>query len=185
MNPLLFTDPAFLFCFAPVVLTTYYLLPASWRNAFLLTSSLVLYAWGEGRNVAALLASIAFNYACGAWIARGGESSRRVLAFGVTANLLLLALFKYAGFIVANFDVFIRLFGLPSITVPKVRLPVGLSFFTFMAISYLVDVYRRQTDAEKNPATFALYISLFPHLIAGPIVRFKDIAEQLHGRIVT
>jgi alginate O-acetyltransferase complex protein AlgI len=185
MNPLLFTDPAFLFCFAPVVLTLHYVWPKGWRNGFLLASSLLLYAWGEGTNVAVLLACVAISYGCGLWIGRHLASSRRTLVLGVAANLLLLAVFKYSAFVVTNVDVILGSLGFPLLPVPKIRLPVGMSFFTFMAISYLVDVYRQDVEEERNPATFGLYLALFPHLIAGPIVRFQDIAAQLHRRSIS
>jgi alginate O-acetyltransferase complex protein AlgI len=182
MNPLLFTDPAFLFCFAPLVFTLYYVVPRSWQNPFLLVSSLLLYAWGEGSYVAVLLASIVINYGCGLWIGRNGKSSLRVLVLGIAANLLLLAIFKYSVFIVANMDDAIGIVAWRPFTIPKMKLPVGLSFYTFMAISYLVDIYRRRNQEEKRLVTFGTYLALFPHLIAGPIVRFNDIVEQLHHR---
>jgi len=182
MNPLLFTDPAFLFCFAPVVFTLYFVVPRSWQNPLLLASSVVLYAWGEGGYVAVLLASLVINYGCGLWIGRNGRSSRHALVLGIAANVLLLAIFKYSAFIVANVDDAIGMAAWRPFTVPKMKLPVGLSFYTFMAISYLVDIYRRRTQEEKSLVTFGTYLALFPHLIAGPIVRFNDIAEQLHHR---
>jgi alginate O-acetyltransferase complex protein AlgI len=185
MNPLLFTDPAFLFCFAPVVYTLYYFMPCSWQNGFLLTASLLLYAWGEGSNVGVLLASIVINYFCGLWIGRNGKSSRLVLVLGIAANLLLLAMFKYSAFIVSNADIAVQLLGWRHLSVPKVKLPVGISFFTFMAISYLADVYRRRTAQENSPITFGAYLAMFPHLIAGPIVRFEDLSEQLHKRTIS
>jgi alginate O-acetyltransferase complex protein AlgI len=183
MNPLIFADPAFLFCFAPVVLTVHYALPRSWRNGFLLAASVFLYAWGEGRNITVLLASMTMNYAFGLFIGRSGSSRKWLLVFGVAANLLLLSAFKYVAFLIANADVVLGWLGLPALIVPKIRLPIGISFFTFMAISYLVDVYRREVGPERNPASFGLYIAMFPHLMAGPIVRFQDIAAELHGRI--
>lgn len=185
MNPLSFADPAFLFCFAPVVLTLYFLLPGAWRNGFLLASSLLLYAWGEGRNAGVLLLSIALNHRFGIWIDRALEHRKSVLAAGIAANVLLLVIFKYAGFLAVNAAPVVLWMGLPAITVPKVKLPAGLSFFTFMAISYLADVYRRDAGPEKSLGRFALYLSLFPHLIAGPIVRFADIAGQLRSRTST
>ncbi len=182
MNPLIFADPAFLFFFAPLVLTVHYALPRSWRNGFLLAASVLLYAWGEGRNVNVLLASMTMNFAFGILIGCGRSSRGWLLVLGVLANVLLLCAFKYLVFFVLNADVAIAWLGLTPVTVPRIRLPIGISFFTFMAISYLVDVYRREVAPEQNPATFGLYIAMFPHLIAGPIVRFKAIAAELHGR---
>ena len=178
MNPLLFTDPAFLFCFAPIVLTLYYVIPPTWRNPYLLACSLILYVWGESKNSGTLLLSIAMNYACGLRIKPG---QRLPLILGVSANLILLAVFKYPAFIVTNINVIVP----HPLPVPKIALPVGLSFFTFMAISYLVDIFRQQTGPERNPITFGTYLAMFPHLIAGPIVRFQDLAAQLHNRTVT
>src|SRR5437588_11685191 len=123
MNPLLFTDPAFLFCFAPVVYTLYYFVPRRWQNCFLLTASLLLYAWGESGNVGVLLASIVINYGCGLGIGRNGKSSRGVLVLGIAANLLLLVPFKYSAFIVGNANIAIQLLGHSPFNVPKVKVP--------------------------------------------------------------
>lgn len=181
---MLFTNPAFLFCFAPIVLTLYRILPVRWRNGFLLTASIALYAWGEGRYLGVLLASIAINYGCGLAIGNQGEPRRRkfALAAGVAANLLLLGFFKYAGFAASNLNWLLQRWQAPLIPSPSPHLPIGISFFTFMGMSYLIDLYRRQITPERSPATFGLYITLFPHLIAGPIVRFSDIAGQLSHR---
>jgi alginate O-acetyltransferase complex protein AlgI len=181
MNPLLFSDPAFLFFFAPIVLSGYWIVPASWRNGFLLAASLLLYGWGERDYAWVLLASIAINWAAGAAIARCSESSQRRLALiaGVALNLMLLGVFKYARFFVFNLNVFLHQTRIgPGFELPEIHLPVGLSFYTFMGISYLVDLYRRDLAAPSSPARVALFLSMFPHLIAGPILRMTEIGGQ-------
>src|ERR1035438_8436192 len=176
MNPMLFTSPAFLFCFAPLVITLYRILPVPMRNGFLLTASISLYAWGEGTYLWVLLASIAINYGCGLAIGNQKNPGPRKLAVtaGIAANLLLLGHFKYTGFAVANLNSLLEWLQVPLLPVPTTHLPIGISFFTFMGMSYLIDLYRRHFAPERNPAIFGLYITLFPHLIAGPIVRFRS-----------
>ncbi len=184
MNPLLFTDPAFLFLFAPAVLGAYYLAPAGFRNTLLLGASLLLYAWGEQVYVCVLLFSIAVNYAGGLAISRATSTPgrRTLVTVSVLLNLLLLATFKYLSFLVQNYNVFLTHLNLRPVDVPSVHLPVGISFYTFMGISYLADVYRDDVKGEPSFLRFGLYLSLFPHLVAGPIVRYWDIAAQLYKR---
>ena len=186
MNPLLFTDPLFLFAFAPIVLTAYHLVPWRLQNIFLLLASIFFYAWGEGRYVIVLLLSLAINYGCGLAMAQASAPGQRrgVMLIGVASNLSLLAAFKYTGFAIANVNIILTAFRLSPMQSPAIRLPVGISFFTFMGISYLIDIYRHQIDAEKSPTVFGLYITLFPHLIAGPIVRYSAIARELKSRHV-
>jgi alginate O-acetyltransferase complex protein AlgI len=184
MNSLLFADPLFLFFFAPIVLTFYYIIPSRFRNAFLLFASLGFYAWGEGRYTLVLLASATLNYLWGIRIDRleVPDKRRAVLWVGVMLNVLLLGVFKYLAFVVANFNVLGTALQFRPIPVPTIHLPVGISFFTFMGLSYLIDVYRRQFDAETRPVLFGVYLALFPHLIAGPIVRYSSIAAELRSR---
>ena len=185
MNPMMFTDSAFLFLFLPFVITAYRVIPERLRNAFLLTASICYYGWGEGPRVWVLLASIGINYGCGLAIASGRRDTQRKarLVTGIVVNLALLGVFKYLGFLIDNVNHLVPALHLSPIPVPSITLPIGISFFTFMGLSYLADTYWKRMDAERNPATFALYLSLFPHLIAGPIVRFSDIADQLHSRV--
>ncbi|HEY3742824.1 MAG TPA: MBOAT family O-acyltransferase [Bryobacteraceae bacterium] len=182
MNPLLFTDPSFLFFFAPIVLTGYWLAPARWRNGFLLLASLLLYGWGEGRYAGVLLASIAINWTAGVAISRATNPRPRktALIIGVASNLLLLATFKYLTFFIWNLNLLLHS---AEIQAPDWHLPVGLSFYTFMGISYLVDLYRRDLDAPASPPRMALFLSMFPHLIAGPIVRMTEIGPQFGIRL--
>lgn len=181
---MVFSSPIFLFVFLPLSLGLYYLLPRSAKNVFLLLASLVFYAWGEIFFVLVMLASIAFNFLFGWLIGAASTPGRKKLALagGVAANLGLLAYFKYANFVVEN----LAGAGLLDATGwNEVHLPLGISFFTFQAMSYLVDVYRGENRAQHNPINVALYISLFPQLIAGPIVRYHDIASQIRERTIS
>jgi alginate O-acetyltransferase complex protein AlgI len=183
-NPMLLTEPLFLFFFLPVVLGLYFLSPKFARNAVLLGASLVFYAWGEGNYFLVLAASILINY-CGALLVeRLQETRNRRLIFWTTVagNILLLGLFKYTHFLAATLNpIVLRRFG-QAVPEPFIHLPIGISFFTFMGLSYVIDVYRRQLSAQKRPVSFALYLSLFPHLIAGPIVRYGEIAAEIAAR---
>jgi alginate O-acetyltransferase complex protein AlgI len=178
---MVFASPLFLFLFLPATLAAYFGLPRRWRNGVLLASSLVFYAWGEARYVPLVLASVAFNWWMGLRIAGATAPRARKgwLALAVTGNLGTLALFKYANFAAANLNVLAPVLSVEPIELAAIPLPLGISFFTFHAISYVVDVYKRNADAQKRIATFALYILLFPQLIAGPIIRWRDIAAQL------
>lgn len=183
-NPMLLTEPLFWFFFLPVVLWLYFLAPKFARNAVLLGASLVFYASGEGKYFLVLAASILINY-CGALGIEHVQGTRnRKLVFWTTiaSNILLLGMFKYTHFLAANLNhVVLRRFG-QAVPEPVIHLPIGISFFTFMGLSYVIDVYRRQLSAQKRPVSFALYLSLFPHLIAGPIVRYGEIAGEIASR---
>jgi alginate O-acetyltransferase complex protein AlgI len=182
---MVFSSVIFLFAFLPAVLAGYYLLPKNGRNALLLFMSLLFYAWGELGYVAVMLVSIGANYTFGLWVeAAPKKSSQRFLrvSLAVSANLALLLYFKYANFLVDNLNVLLALISAPVIPLGKVHLPLGISFFTFQALSYVVDVHRGQVKANRSLTDIALYISLFPQLIAGPIVRYADVAEQIRGR---
>jgi len=183
----LFTEPTFLFVFLPVLLALYFVPWARHRNLLLAVASVVFYASGGGAFTWLMLASIALNYGAALAIdrARGTAAARRLLALTVGANLLSLATFKYAAFLTLNVNALLRAFGAAPVPVPAIVLPIGISFFTFHAISYVVDVYRRDATAQKSPVHAALYLLLFPQLIAGPIIRYRDLADQLARRIVT
>ncbi len=184
-HDVLFTEPTFLFLFLPVLLALYFAAPTRWKNWTLLVASVLFYARGAGVFTALVLGSIAFNYLAALAIARrqGQPSAHRLLAGTVAVNLLVLGAFKYAAFAVGNVNVVIGAFGAAPFAVPDVLLPIGISFFTFHAISYVVDVYRRDATAQKGPVEAALYLLVFPQLIAGPIVRYRQIAEQLTQRV--
>jgi alginate O-acetyltransferase complex protein AlgI len=180
----LFTEPSFLFLFLPLVLGLY-LLPFSWhRNGLLLVASIVFYASGGGAFTWLMLGSVAFNYTIALRIDQLRETpwADRLLAFAVAANLIMLGAFKYTNFAADNLNALLSFAGAAPLVVPTVLLPIGISFFTFHAISYVVDVYRRDASAQKSPLHAALYLMLFPQLIAGPIIRYHDIADQLARR---
>jgi alginate O-acetyltransferase complex protein AlgI len=189
---MLFSSTIFLFAFLPIVLTAYFVLARLGagipvRNTLLLTASLLFYAWGETGYVVVLLVSILVNHLFGLWIGGSDEGdatpARRVaLVAAVGSNLALLGVFKYANFFADGLDALLRPLGLPTVDLEPVHLPIGISFFTFQAITYVVDVYRREAPVDRNPLRVALYISLFPQLIAGPIVRYKRIAAELRDR---
>ncbi|MEX2216338.1 MAG: MBOAT family protein [Phycisphaeraceae bacterium] len=190
---MLFSEPAFLFVFLPLLFGLYFV-PGlrSLRNPLLLLFSLFFYAWGEKYFVLMMLVSIAFNYAMGLWVdrglrqadAKGGAPSRWPIVLTIVGNLGLLGVYKYADLFAGTVNALLGPLGL-HLDPPGIQLPIGISFFTFQAMSYVIDVYRRQAEVQRNPLNIALYISLFPQLIAGPIVRYKDVAEQIISRVVT
>jgi len=184
---MVFSSPIFLFLFLPVTLGLYFLLPTRLRNVWLLGTSLVFYSWGEPKFVVVMLASIVINFLLALWIDRGRDrgNARPVLATAVVINIGLLVFFKYANFIVDNLNVLLGGMNLSPILIPAIALPIGISFFTFHALSYVIDVYRRAAPAQRSLFNIGLYISLFPQLIAGPIIRYHDIAHQLVERTVT
>jgi len=189
---MVFASPVFLFVFLPLTLLGYFTVRGKLRNVFLLLASLFFYAWGETAYVLIMIASICVNYFFGILVEQGmqkqaglGAGGRLALAGGVTVNLLLLGYFKYANFLVGNLNIGLARLSLPQIALGPVHLPIGISFFTFHAISYLVDIYRRQCTAQRTFVQCALYIALFPQLIAGPILRYRDMAAQLVSRTVT
>ncbi len=183
---MVFSSSVFLFLFLPAVLVLYFVLPRKLQNLFLLLASLLFYAWGEGVFVAIMFASIVFNYLGGLVVARYRRETigKYALWVAVIANLALLASFKYANFLVDNLNILISAVGHTPVNLDPVHLPIGISFFTFQAMSYVVDVYRGEAEVQRNPINSALYIALFPQLIAGPIVRYHHIAKQLvHRRV--
>ena len=181
---MVFSSIVFIFTFLPLVILAYYLAPVKLRNFVLLLASLIFYAWGEPVYLFLMLYSILFNYVMGLDIARQqekGKTGKSSLILGVAVNLLLLGFFKYYGFLAENLE------QLLSVKLPAVSLglPIGLSFYTFQSISYLADVYRRKTGGQMNLISFGLYISMFPQLVAGPIVQYADIDAQLKKRVTS
>jgi alginate O-acetyltransferase complex protein AlgI len=185
---MVFSAASFLFYFLPVVLALYFSCVAfgRLRNWILLAASLFFYTWGEGEYVIIMLLSILANYFFGIWVYKAHERSNAKfqVAVTITFNLLLLVIFKYTNFIVVNLNLLLGELGLPTIVIGQVHLPIGISFFTFHCISYIMDIYRRQTPPQMSLPNTALYISLFPQLVAGPIIRYKDIAAQITHRVV-
>ncbi|HEY8017731.1 MAG TPA: MBOAT family O-acyltransferase [Dongiaceae bacterium] len=181
---MVFSSIAFLFYFLPLFLLAYFALP--FRNAVFLVFSLIFYTLGEGPHLFLLLACVAYNHRFAILIesesARRGPGAKRWISIAIAVNLGVLGLFKYGGFLLAQLAPAIHLFGVYQLPPWPLALPFGISFFTFHALSYLIDVYRRDVKAERNLLALALYITMFPQLIAGPIVRFKTIVGELHGR---
>jgi alginate O-acetyltransferase complex protein AlgI len=184
---MLFSSPVFLFLYLPIVLSFYYLLKGRARNHWLLAASLIFYAWGEVYYVFLMLFSILINYGFGLAIdsIRQDKSKKLVLVAAVSSNLFILICLKYGNFITDNINIILSKLSLTTIDLAQIPLPIGISFFTFQAMSYVIDVYRKDAKVQKNILDLALYISLFPQLIAGPIVRFHDVAEQIRHRIVS
>jgi alginate O-acetyltransferase complex protein AlgI len=181
-----FSSIAFLFYFLPAFLVAHSAAPgATLKNVVLLLASLFFYAWGEPWFVLVLASQIAFNYGAALAIdTSDGPWRRRATAAGVAANLLILGLFKYADFAVATVNAVLP-GGASSFALPGLALPLGISFFTFHAISYLIDVHRRRVAANRDPLQVAVYIAMFPQLVAGPIIRYRTIAHQLGSRRFT
>lgn len=177
---MLFSSIPFLFYFLPLVLAVYFLVPWKLKNAVLLLSSLFFYGWGEPRYVFLMIASIMLFYVCGLLIEKAKTVTwKRVwLSVSVVISVALLCIFKYADFFITNFNAVTGL----NIALLKLALPIGISFYTFQCLSYTIDVYRGDVDAQKNPINFGAYVALFPQLIAGPIVRYIDVARELNYR---
>ena len=184
---MLFTEPTFLFVFLPILLVLYQLPGVDYRNWLLLAASIIFYARGAGNFTWLVLAMIVFNYVAARLIDRHRATvlGRRLLAGAITIDLLVLAVFKYADFAVGNLNAALALVGVQPFPLPGILLPIGISFFTFHAISYVVDVYRQDASAQKRPVKAALYLLVFPQLVAGPIVRYRQIAEQLSSRVTS
>ncbi|MBW2699809.1 MAG: MBOAT family protein [Deltaproteobacteria bacterium] len=183
---MVFSSVTFLFFFLPLVLAIYLILPLRGRNVFLMLASLLFYTWGEAEYVGIMVVSIASNYVCGRLLGRTSSprKKRRVLIGAVAINLGLLGAFKYANFLADNLNHLLAAAGIGTLDIPQVHLPIGISFFTFQALSYVIDVYRGQSEVQRSPIKLALFVSLFPQLIAGPIVRYHQVAEQITHRIV-
>lgn len=182
---MVFSSPAFLFYFLPACLVVYYVLRGTQaHNAWLLVCSLLFYYLGGGYLTGILLVSVAANYQLGLWAerTRGSAHGRRVVAAAVAANVGLLGYFKYANFFVDQANALRMAAGLPGMQWAELALPIGVSFYSFHAMSYVIDIARGDCDAKRNPVDFALYVTFFPQLIAGPIVRYHLIEKQLTSR---
>lgn len=177
---MVFSSLVFLFVFLPIVLVLYYLSGKKYRNYLLLLASLFFYAWGEPTYVVIMLVSIGANYLCGLLVDEKRADKVRVagVVISVIFNICMLGVFKYSGFFVKNINVVFN----TSLPVPEIALPLGISFFTFQAMSYVIDVYRKDAKVQKNIFDLSLYISLFPQLVAGPIVRYQTVADQIEER---
>ncbi|MCD8390575.1 MAG: MBOAT family protein [Firmicutes bacterium] len=179
---MVFSSLIFLFLYLPAVLLIYYIVPPRGRNVFLLIANLVFYGWGEPVFVLIMAASVVSNFIFGLLIDKYRDNkrlSKTFVIFALAVSFGLLGAFKYAGFFADILRQIPLLSMLPKI---KLSLPIGISFYTFQAVSYIIDVYRNDTPAQKSIVNFGTYISFFPQLIAGPIVRYADIREQLENR---
>ena len=181
---MVFSSLVFLFFFLPVFLLLYFAVPARWRNAVLLSGSLLFYAWGEPVYVTLMALTICIGFFHGKWVdkVRGNKRKERwVLTSCVCLHLALLGFFKYADFAISIFN---QVTGcqVPLLHLP---LPIGISFYTFQTLSYTIDVHRGQAPVQDNLVAFGAYVSMFPQLIAGPIVRYQDVAAQMNNRTVT
>lgn len=178
---MLFTSITFLYYFLPLVLIFYFITPKKYRNIILLISSIIFYAYGEPKYVFLMLLEIIISYYGAILIDKYPRYKETILAIFITIHLGLLCIFKYTNFLISNIN---NIFN-SNISPLNIIMPIGISFYTFQIISYLVDVYRKKVPPQKNILTLATYISLFPQLIAGPIVRYKDINEELKNRTIT
>lgn len=181
---MLFSSITFLGLFLPLVLLFYYALPyRAFRNSVLLAASLIFYAWGEPRFILLMLVSILFNFNLAIFISeKNGKTRKTLFILSVAVNIALLFVFKYLGFTCHIVNAFISHLNLKPLTQINLALPLGISFYTFQEISYLADVYKNSECAEKNALSFALFVSFFPQLVAGPIVRHADIKSQISAR---
>ncbi len=177
---MLFSSVTFLYYFLPAVLILYFLAPWKLKNTVLLVFSLVFYGWGEPKLLFLMIFTILMFYFCGLMIGRSEEQKGKKfwLTVSIVISIGLLAIFKYADFFIDSFN---SVTGL-SLPLLRLALPVGISFYTFQSLSYTIDVYRGRVPAQKNPISFGAYVSLFPQLIAGPIVRYIDVARELDSR---
>jgi len=200
---MVFSSHVFLFYFLPAALGLYYLCPARWRGLLLIGLSYLCYGWANPWFVLLLVFSTVLNYACGEWISgrwripglwRGEPAGRGLPAAGqrkaalglcIAGNLAFLGFFKYLGFVEANLNALLGVFGRAPVEVYTVALPAGISFYTFKAMSYCLDVYQGASKPARGPVDFACYVALFPQLVAGPIGRFRDLGEQLQRRSQT
>ncbi|HPE14986.1 MAG TPA: MBOAT family O-acyltransferase [Bacilli bacterium] len=178
---MVFSSAIFLFGFLPLTLTIYYLVPKKIRNYILLFFSLIFYAWGGPKFLLVMLAIVFANYLCALLVDRYRKSAKLFLMIGIIISLGVLSYFKYTNFYIETFN---NVFNL-DMSALNIVLPIGISFFTFQAMSYLIDVYRKKVKVQKNPLLVLLYVSLFPQLIAGPIVRYEDVEKEITKRNVT
>ena len=178
---MVFSSLLFLFLYLPVVLAIYYAVPRAWRNVWLFIANLAFYGWGEPVYILLMLFSICINFFAGVLIDRNSENRKKaktILILDVVINLAMLAFFKYYDLFAATLS------RIPGVAIPALHLalPIGISFYTFQTMSYPIDIYRGDARVQKNFISFGTFVALFPQLIAGPIVRYKDIASQLDFR---
>ena len=181
---MVFSSLVFLFIFLPITLLLYYLVPRGGRNIVLLLVSLIFYAWGEPVYIVLMLFSTLVDYVHGLLVEKYWEQpkkAKRVVLSSVLINLGLLIFFKYSSFIIANTN---AIFG-TQFSIPDIALPIGISFYTFQTMSYTIDIFRKDAPAQRSMINLGTYVTMFPQLIAGPIVRYQTVAEQLNDRVET
>ena len=177
---MVFSSAVFLFLFLPVVLAVYFLVPSrAAKNVLLLAASLVFYAWGEPAYVLLMIASMAANWLFGLKVDQERPNRRLWLAASLVFNLAVLGFFKYEGFLAHNVNAIVGATVIPDLELP---LPIGISFYTLQAVSYVIDVYRGHVAPQRNALYLGMYIAMFPQLVAGPIVRYSTIEEQVLDR---
>ena len=176
---MLFSSVTFLYYFLPIVLILYYVVPFKLKNFVLFLASLVFYAWGEPKYVFLMLLSVGIGYVAGILMEK--LPKKTVMIIAVSLCLLFLIYFKYTNFFISNINAFLK----AELPVLNVIMPIGISFYTFQIISYILDVYYGRVEKQKNILSLATYIAMFPQLIAGPIVRYSDVNEQLAKRTIT
>ena len=182
---MLFSSLLFLFAFLPIVLLINIILPSQFRNKFLLLSSLIFFAWGGVSNTLIFIISIILNFISGIIIDNSKDKiklKRIIFIIVIIINISILCIFKYLNFFIENINVLFQQFDISELKRSRILLPIGISFYTFHGLSYIIDVYRGTTKAQRKFSDLGLYISFFPQLIAGPIIRYKDIEGQLHER---
>ena len=180
---MVFSSVTFLFIFLPVVLLLYYAVPAKYRLAILFLCSLVFYAWGEPLYVLLMIFSVLINWGIGLLLGKYRSRSKAFLILSVIFNIGMLVVFKYTAFLLDTLKTIVP--ALSGMKTPDIRLPIGISFYTFQILSYVIDVYRGTVQPNRNVIAFGAYISMFPQLIAGPIVRYVDIEPQLKERTLS
>lgn len=182
---MVFSSQLFLFAFLPLFLIGYYLSPARAKSLFILIASYVFYAWWRVEFLALLIGITVMSYSCALAIAASSDAQKRyrILTLGVSLNLAALGYFKYANFGIDSMNSLLHTWGFGEFSYTHVLLPIGLSFYIFHAISYLVDIYRKEAEPARNLIDFAAFIALFPHLVAGPVLRYHLLAEQFRHRV--
>ena len=181
---MVFSSLIFLFIFLPITLLVYYIVPRKFKNLALLIFSLIFYAWGEPVYIVIMLFSTVFDYTNGILISKYREDknkARTILILSMVINLGILAFFKYYGFFIENINGIFNL----SLTAKTLPLPVGISFYTFQTMSYTIDVYLNKIPVQKNIISFGAYVTMFPQLVAGPIVKYGEVAKQIDKRVET
>lgn len=178
---MVFSSMIFLWLFLPIVLVLYFISNNKFKNIILLISSLIFYAWGEPKYIILMIISVLINYVYGILIDKYRKYDKKILFLAIITNLGLLGYFKYFNFFSSNIN---KVFGREMLELKEIILPIGISFYTFQILSYVIDLYRKEIKVQKNILNLALYVSFFPQLIAGPIVKYKDVEEEINERSV-